>query len=369
MQINAKHYATGKPIRLSIEAGKLVEYAASKESTSLWFAPSLFDVQINGCLGVGFNSPTLTPDGVRTVVAECRKHGIAQFCPTIITDSFEAIERGFRTLAEARNADALLAVAIPGYHLEGPYLCADDGPRGAHPKEYCRNPNWDEFQRWQTAAEGHIRMVTLAPERDGAMKFIEQLATVGIVVAIGHTNANPQQIRDAVAAGARTSTHLGNGSHAMLPRHENYIWEQLGNDDLWASVISDGHHLPNGILKSIVRAKGLDRLLVTCDASSLAGLPPGRYTDWGMELEVQAGGKVVVPGTPFLAGSGCFTDQCVSHIMRVAGLSLSEAIDLASLQPRRLLNLPEPTFEIGESVLMMLFEWEPGGDLAVKSII
>src|SRR5262249_25785603 len=200
--------------------------------------------------------------------------------------SFDSLRHGFATLAKAIEANAELSRRMPRFHLEGPYLSGEDGPRGAHPKEHARDPNWDEFQRLQDAAGGRIRMVTVAPERAGALAFIERLTASGIVVAIGHTAATGQQIRDAVQAGAKTSTHLGNGCHAMLPRHDNYVWEQLACDDLWASIITDGHHLPATMVKCIVRVKGVPRLLITSDASSLAGLPPGKYRAWDTDLEV-----------------------------------------------------------------------------------
>ena len=195
------------------------------------------------------------------------------------------------------------------------------------------------------------------------MRFIEELSKSGVVVAIGHTAATAARIRDAISAGARLSTHLGNGSHAVLPRHENYLWEQLAADELWASFIPDGHHLPASIVKTIVRMKSPQRAIITCDASGLAGLPPGRYVEWGTELEVQACGKVVVPGTPFLAGSGVFTDTCVAAVMRMAGVSLADAVDMASVRPRELLGLPT----VG--LPMMLFDWEPGGEFVVREVV
>src|SRR5262249_48229077 len=119
-----------------------------------------------------------------------------------------------------------------------------------------------EFQRWQEAAEGLIRLVTLAPERQGALEFIEKLAEAGIVAALGHTGADPETIRDAVQAGATLSTHLGNGAHNMLRRHPNYLWEQLAEDRLMASIIADGHHLPASVVKCMARVKGADRLIL-----------------------------------------------------------------------------------------------------------
>src|SRR5438067_972778 len=205
MRILARHYATGPPVAVTAAGGSITAVEPAAEDASLpWVAPAFFDPQINGCLGVGFSSPDLTPDGIRTVADECRRHGIGAFCPTVITNSFAVIRHAFATLTAAAESDAELARRIPCYHLEGPYLSGEDGPRGAHPREHARDPDWDEFQRWQDVAGGRIRMVTVAPERTGALAFIEKLAVAGIVVAIGHTAATAQQIRDAVKAGAKT---------------------------------------------------------------------------------------------------------------------------------------------------------------------
>ncbi len=126
--------------------------------------------------------------------------------------------------------------------------------RGAHPQSQCRRPDWDEFQRLQEAAGGRIRLVTLAPELPGACDFIARLTASSGIAAIGHTAAHGDQIRAAADAGAGLSTHLGNGSHRMLRRHPNYLWDQMAEDRLVATVIADGHHLPPEVLKTIVRA-------------------------------------------------------------------------------------------------------------------
>jgi N-acetylglucosamine-6-phosphate deacetylase len=369
MLLHAKHYATNRPVAIAIEDGHIVSVTDSNQQARLWIAPAFFDPQINGCLGISFNSPTLTPDQVRTVANTCREHGIGAFLPTLITGSFDALLHGFITLELATNADTKLRDRIPGYHLEGPYLSGEDGPRGAHPKEHIRDPDWDEFRRWQDAAGNRIRMVTIAPERAGAIAFIERLTDAGVIVALGHTAAAGALIRDAVKAGAKVSTHLGNGAHALLPRHDNYIWEQLACDDLWASIIADGHHLPPAVVKCIVRAKGVERTLLTCDASSLAGMPPGMYREWGTDLEVLPNGKVVVSGTPYLAGSGHFTDVCVGTLVRYSGVSLSDAIGMATVRPRRLLGLPVHAIEVGQPAELILFDWQPGEELKIRQVI
>jgi N-acetylglucosamine-6-phosphate deacetylase len=373
MRLRARHYATGERIDVVCDRGVIVSVSpataqpADKEGG--WIAPALFDLQINGCDGRSFNSPKLTRDDVRHVVQVCRRHGIGELCPTLVTGSYEALLHGFTTLRQACDDEADLNRAIVGFHLEGPYISPEDGPRGAHPRQHVRPSDWDEFRRWQDAAGGRIRLVTLAAEIDGAIPFVERLSKSGVVVSIGHTAARREHIQAAVAAGAKLSTHLGNGSHAMLPRHENYLWEQLAEDSLWASIICDGHHLPAALVKCIVRMKTPARLILTCDASPFAGSPPGRYREWDQDFEVLPSRKIVVPGTTFLAGSWAFTDQCVGQVMRTAGVSLADAIDMASARPRELFGLPPRRLEAGQPANLMLFDWQPGGDVAVSALI
>jgi N-acetylglucosamine-6-phosphate deacetylase len=371
MRLRARHYRTAQLVDVVCANGVVQSIApvSPDDKAAGWIAPAMFDLQINGALGKAFVSPSLTIANVRLVVAECHRHGIAGLCPTLITGSFDALAHGFWTLRQACEQDRAFARAMPCFHLEGPYISAEDGPRGAHPREHVRAPDREEFRRWQDAAGGRIRLVTLAPEHDEALAFIEWLVIQGIVVAIGHTAASPARIRDAIKAGARLSTHLGNGSHAMLPRHDNYLWEQLASDDLLASFIPDGHHLPDALLRVLLRVKTRKRLIVTCDASSLAGLSPGRYDMWGQELEMLPGGKVVVPGTPFLAGSGVFTDRCVDKLLSLGEVTLADALDMAGAQPRALLGLPAVDVVVGAPADLVLFDYEPSGSFRVTGTI
>jgi N-acetylglucosamine-6-phosphate deacetylase len=373
MRIRARHYATGELVDVLCERGLLVAFESPSEQradvVADWVAPALFDLQINGCDGHSFNSDRLTVEMIRHVLAVCRRHGIGGLCPTLVTNSFSALAHGLTTLHQACETDATVAAAIPAIHLEGPYISAEDGPRGAHPRQHVRPPDWEEFCRLQDAAGGRIRLVTLAPELPGALPFIEKLVTSGVVVSLGHTGARPAQIREAIAAGARLSTHLGNGAHAVVHRHDNYIWEQLAADQLWASIICDGHHLPPAVVRCIVRVKTPGRTIVTCDASSLAGLPPGPYREWDQEFEILPEGKVVMPGTGFLAGSWAFTDVCIGNVMRYAGVSLREAVDMAGARPRELLGLPPRRLELGQPADLVLFDWAPGNDFHVTGTV
>jgi N-acetylglucosamine-6-phosphate deacetylase len=203
------------------------------------------------------------------------------------------------------------------------------------------DPDWGLFESFNEAAGGLIRVVTLAPERPGAIAFIERLTSAGVIVAIGHTEANGEQIRAAVAAGARLATHLGNGLPQLLPRHANPLWELLAEDRLSASIIADGHHLPPAVLTAIIRTKSPQRLILVSDASSLAGRPPGRYRAWDQEVELTADGRVMLAGAPYLAGSGSFLDQCVAHLIDVIGVDAASALTMATTRPRQLLGLPD----------------------------
>lgn len=374
LRVRGRHYATCDLAEIIIQGG--VIRSVSKpgqepaDAEADWLAPALFDLQINGCNGHSFNSDRLKVESVRHIVEASRKHGIGGLCPTVVTNSIAALTHGMATIRQACETDREVGHAISAIHLEGPYISAEDGPRGAHPRQHVRRPDWDEFQRLQDAAGGRIRLLTLAPELDGALGFIERLVGSNVVVSLGHTAASPARIREAISAGARLSTHLGNGCHALLPRHDNYLWEQLAADELWASIICDGHHLPPALIRCILRVKTPSRIILTCDASSLAGMPPGRYREWDQELEVRAEGKIVVAESGFLAGSWSFTDHCIGQVIRDAGVSLREAIEMASVRPRQLLGLPVNSLEVGQPGDLVLFQWDhQGGFRPTRTVI
>ncbi|MFM7152148.1 MAG: N-acetylglucosamine-6-phosphate deacetylase, partial [Gemmataceae bacterium] len=321
-----------------------------------WLVPPLFEWQINGCIGHAFSSPTLNQKDVCAIAAEVVRHGVGSFCPTLITASHETLHRSFSLLSQMVDSDPNFASQMPAFHLEGPYISPEDGPRGAHPRNHVRPPSLDEFHRLQDAARGRIRMVTLAPEHQDTLPFIEKLVAENVVVAIGHTAATPQRIREAIHAGATVSTHLGNGCGALIHRHENVIWEQLADDELTAGFIPDGHHLPPSLIRCLLRVKTPARLVLTCDASGLAGLPPGTYSLWDQSVEVREDGALVIPGTPYLAGSGSFTDDCLRYLLSLGEVSLADALEMASVQPRERLKLPPVGWEIGSSADLILFD-------------
>jgi N-acetylglucosamine-6-phosphate deacetylase len=377
-QVSGRHYATGRAVELEISGEQIVavgersQPATAGESLS-WLAPGFIDVQSNGYGGQEFSSPDLTEEKVADIARRQAAFGVTQFCPTVTTAGRETIEHSLATIAKAARRWPDVDRALAGIHLEGPYIARQDGPRGAHPLEHCRPPDWEEFQRFQRAADRRIVILTLSPEYPGAAEFIHRVAALGVVVAIGHTSADSAQIRAAVDAGARLSTHLGNGAHRMLRRHPNYLWDQMAEDRLMASLIVDGHHLPPEVVRSLVRAKTPDRCILVSDLSGLAGLPPGRYTTQLCDLEILADGRLVIAGQDqLLAGASRPIGAGVANVMRFAGVDLATAVHMASHHPARLLGRKPVELQPGSPADLTLFDLAPeaaGGGLVVRATV
>lgn len=299
-----------------------------------WIAPGFIDLQVNGFAGVDYNSGAAPLEDVAHSIRAMFSTGVTRFFPTVITGAPDAMLAALKNLARARAA-LPEGAAMEAFHVEGPHISPQDGPRGAHPARWVRRPDFDEFRRWQDAAQGHVRLVTLSPEWPEAPAYIEKLSRDGVVTSIGHTRATRQQIQDAVRAGATLSTHLGNGADAILPRHPNYIWEQLAEDQLAASFIVDGHHLPESFLRVALRAKGIERSVLITDAVMPALSPPGDYRLGEVEVELKDDQRVVLKGGTRLAGSSLRMDNAISNVMRIAGVSLTEAVAMATVNAAR----------------------------------
>lgn len=378
-QVCGRRCDTGEVVTLSIAEGRITGFQsgvgqAAVGGPDLWLAPGFLDLQVNGYGGRDFNlwdadEPIGPRHDLSPLFDFLARSGTALFCPTIITNSAARIQAALAHLSRALNSEPAWARRVPGVHLEGPYFSAEDGPRGAHPLAHVRDPDWEEFQHFQEAAEGRIKLCTLAPEREGALPFIEKLTESGVVAALGHTAASPAQVRDAVHAGARLSTHLGNGSHAVLLRHPNYIWEQLACDDLYATIITDGEHLPASVVKCFARVKGGERLALVSDAVALGGLPAGIY-DGGLH-EVLPSGRVVLAGTPYLAGAGRLLDTCVANALRFTDLSRAQVIACASTIPARILSLEEHKghLQTGYDADLTLFRIPEAGPLEIAATV
>jgi N-acetylglucosamine-6-phosphate deacetylase len=281
--------------------------------------PGFVDLQVNGYQGVDFSSPQLT---LESVIETCRKlynHGTTAFLPTMITAPLETYTQNLpvfaRALEVSRDEESL--AQILGIHLEGPYISPQDGARGVHPLENIRPPSIAEFKHFIELSNGSIKFLTLAPEQQGALSLIQLAVSLGIQVGIGHTLATSKEIEAAIQAGARFSTHLGNGLPMNIHRHHNPLWCQLSNPSLAAMIIADGHHLPVDFVNVVVQCKGLDKVIVVSDASPAAGFPSGEYKFFGASVRLEDNGRLSDPRTGYLAGSSALLKDCAAWLSSI----------------------------------------------------
>jgi N-acetylglucosamine-6-phosphate deacetylase len=369
MKTVARHFQNASWVELELTGGLLgavrtIDGPSAVGPGDLWVAPAFWDIQTNGRMGNSFSSPDLTVEQATAVIRQQASLGTARLCPTLITAPADALLRGVRTIAAACDEFPDVAARVLGIHLEGPFLSERDGYRGAHPASAIRDPDSELFRELQQASGRRICLITVAPERAGSIEFIRAATADGVVVALGHTAADGPTIRAAVAAGARLSTHLGNGIVSTLPRHPNPIWEQAGLDELSASFIADGHHLDRATLRVLTRAKGPMRTILVSDASPLAGLPPGVYGEWAVE----PAGKIVVAGTPYLAGSNQGLETGLRTLLEASGWTIEHALATVTTNPARLLGRPEPRLERGQPASFVLFSRPESSGFVLKDV-
>lgn len=311
------------------------------------------DIQVNGVAGVDFTGEDLTAEGIRRAVDEFARRGTVAICPTVMEAPDDVLEKNLRLLAAAMDEPDLQGRLL-GVHLEGPFLSKQDGARGAHNADFLKDPSIEFFDKLWEWANGRISILTLAPELPGAEALIRYAAGKLVAVSIGHSEAGEDAIRMAVAAGARLSTHLGNGIPATIDRHRNPVWPQLAADELFASFITDGHHLPAAFIKSAIRAKGVERSIVTCDAASVAGLPPGEYSQRAGKVVLEESGRLSLAGTSYLAGSSATMLECMNHLASLGFLAEEELWQVGLHNPLRLLGLK--TWNLAAPRMQVVYE-------------
>ena len=300
--------------------------------------PGFVDLQVNGFVGVDFSSPELTDESFIHACRTLLERGTAAFLPTIITSPLEVYAHNLPILARGIALPEFTG-RLPGIHLEGPFISPQPGAVGAHNPAWVRPPDLDLLQQLYRWSEGALRLVTLAAELPGAETLARWAAGQGLVVSIGHTLASPDDLERLSQAGARALTHLGNGLPHVLPKFANPLMAGLSDDRYTAMLIGDGHHLPDGVLRVMLRAKGLSRALIVSDAAPVAGLPPGRYFTLGNEAILEASGRFHNPTKGVLVGSSATLLQCMNHLASLGFLSLEELLRLGFYHPLHLLGL------------------------------
>jgi N-acetylglucosamine-6-phosphate deacetylase len=279
-------------------------------------ASVFFDLQVNGYAGVDFNRDGITSDDVHRACEHLEADGVEGCLAAVITDTVDAMCSRLSALAAMRQRDPLAARVIAGFHIEGPFLNASDGYRGAHPRDAIRRADPAAMQRLLDAASGLTRIVTLAPEQDPGFTVTRQLARDGIIVAAGHTDASMNVLEAALDAGVSMFTHVGNGCPMLMHRHDNIVQRVLGlADRLRVSFIADGAHVPFVALRNYLRLVPPERCAIVTDCIAPAGLGPGRYTLGRWDIVV---GDDMVPRSPdgsHFVGSGVTMKQSAKNML------------------------------------------------------
>jgi N-acetylglucosamine-6-phosphate deacetylase len=285
---------------------------------------------------------------------------VSQHIPTIVTNSEENIIKSIKAIVKARGESELISTAIPALHIEGPFISPREGARGVHNPLFIRTANIEEFKRWQEAAQGLIKIVTLSPEDEKAIEFIKYVSSTDVVVAIGHTDVSSILIEKAIDAGATLSTHLGNGSPGMIPRLENFIYKQLSDERMNISIIADGFHLPPFVIDCFTKCKGEDATILISDVAALAGSPPGLYEWNGMNIEMHEDGHMGLQGTSNLAGASLLLNTCVAHLAKSSSFAISMSVKCATVNPHRLLksNVWDRNPIVGDKANFTLFSYD-----------
>ena len=352
-----------KPKAVEIKQGIITSIRSIVNEENLpIISPAFIDIQVNGYRGNDYSAEDFSGEQMERIINHLAASGTTRHYPTLITGPGERIEKNLRIIDELLYNCPDLESAVPGIHIEGPYISSEDGPRGAHDPAYVRDPDIDEFFAWQKASGNRIALITLAPERLGALEFIKHISKSGVKVSLGHTMADPDTIYKAVEMGATLSTHLGNGSNGMIPRLKNYIWEQLSNDRLYASIITDGIHLPDSVIKTIWRTKGKKHLILTSDVAMMGGNPPGRYRWANIDVEVSEKGFLHLADTEYLAGAGHLLDRDIARLIIATGCSLAEAVSCCTQNPAEYFGFSENYHCLvpGSPAHLTLFQWKPG---------
>lgn len=335
-------------VRVRCEAGRIASIetgvdprAGDVRHENATLAPGLVDLQVNGGDGASYDDADAATRARAT--AYHLRSGTTGLLATLVTAPLAHLERALARL----RADVAADGPVLGIHLEGPFLA--EPKRGAHAGADLCDPTPDRVERVIAAAGPALRMVTLAPERAGALEAISKFAASGAVVAAGHSLATLAQLREAIPRGLSFVTHVGNASdwpsrpfdaQAGFRRSEpNVVGAFLVERRLRGSVILDGHHLHPELARALVELRGPEAVALVSDSTPAAGLPPGRYRMGGLDAEIRAEGYATTGES--LAGSVVTLLDCVRAAVRLAGIPLATALRMASATPAAVLGLSD----------------------------
>jgi N-acetylglucosamine-6-phosphate deacetylase len=318
------------------EAGELGGHNRLLDYPGATLAPAFLDVHIHGA--AGHDVMEATPEALNAVGRFLAMHGTGSFLATTVTAPMDSTLRALSGLAKLQEQrDTTHGVARPiGIHLEGPFL--SHAKRGVQPAKHLLAPDIGVFDRFFAAAEGHIRLMTLAPELPGAVELAAHATARGVRVSLGHSDATAAETRAAIAAGAVSATHTFNAMRPLDHREPGILGTVLTTDSLFAELICDGIHTAPEMVKLWWRAKGPERAILVTDAMSAAGMPDGEYQLGGFAVQV-ANGRATARGV--LAGSLLTLEGALANFLRFTGAPLEQALRLLTANPAAMTGLAD----------------------------
>ena len=339
-EICAKHFSTGKPVRVRWKNGIIASVEENSSAPeNLWIAPALFDLQVNGYGGIDFQQDGITAEELLSAARQLRRDGCAQFFLTLITDEWAKLTSRFRHFKKLRDESSELQQAIAGWHIEGPFLSDQPGFHGAHNPSLMCDPSPEKIRELREMTGNDPLLLTISPERSGSIEAIALARSLGMIISLGHTNAPVEILRAAVAAGATGFTHLGNGCPRELDRHDNILWRIFETPGLTASLIPDKIHVSPALFRLVHRTLPKENIYYTTDAMSAGGAPPGKYKIGSMEMEVGADQIVRQPGKTNFAGSALKPIDGIFRAAEMLNCSWREAWPRFSETPAQLVGL------------------------------
>lgn len=300
--------------------------------------PGLIDLQINGYKGIDFSDPQIEEEDIIKAFGEILDSCCSAFFPTIITSPESTYKRNLGLISKVIEMPRFKGM-VPGIHAEGPFISPETGACGVHKKEWIRKPDIGFLDKLIEWSNGKIRLLTIAAETEGSGKLTGHAVKKGITVSLGHELALDKDMEKAVKAGAKALTHLGNGIPNLINRHHNSIWAGLANDELYAMLITDGHHLPHSLIKTVIKAKGVSKCIVTSDSAPLAGMPPGKYVYNGEEVSLEENGLLHNIGRGYLAGSSSSMIQCMNYLASLDFLDTGGLLKIGFYNPLELIGV------------------------------
>ncbi|TCO54619.1 N-acetylglucosamine-6-phosphate deacetylase [Caldanaerobacter subterraneus] len=338
---------------LTVENAEVIDLKGKK------VVPGFIDIHIHG--GVGYDTMDATYEALNNISVHLAKHGVTSFCPTTMTMDVSDILKALRNIKETMEK-GVKGANILGAYVEGPFISKEH--KGAQDEKYILEPNKEIFDQFYEAAEGNIKVIILAPEKDPSGDFIKHVIKKGVKVSLGHTSASYEEMKRGVDYGATIAVHTYNGMKGFHHREPGALGEVFLDDRIYGELICDFIHSHPAAVKLLVKIKGVDKIILISDAMAACGLGDGEYSLGGQKVYVKNGEARLENGT--LAGSTLTLDKALQNVTSL-GISLFDAVKMVSENPAKAIGVfdKKGSISIGKDADIVVLD----SDLSVNMTI